>query len=45
VEAESDLALDEIASFLIDDLYRVVENHDLQLDASLNDEAGKRHWN
>lgn len=45
VEAADDLTLDEIASSLIDDLYRIAANHDLQLDASLHDEAGERHWN
>ncbi|MGN6118377.1 MAG: site-specific integrase [Rhodanobacter sp.] len=44
VEAADDLTLDEIASSLIDDLYRIADNHDLQLDASLHDEAGERHW-
>ena len=45
VEADNDLILDEIASSLINDLYRIAENHDHQLDASLHDEAGERHWN
>ena len=44
VEAADDLTLDEIASSLIDDLCRIADNHDLQLDASLHDEAGERHW-
>lgn len=44
VEAADDLTLDEIASSLVDDLYRIADNHDLQLDASLHDEAGERHW-
>ena len=44
VEAADDLTLDEIASSLIDDLYRIADNHDIQLDASLHDEAGARHW-
>ncbi len=44
VEAADDITLDEIASSLIDDLYRIADNHDLQLDASLHDEAGERHW-
>lgn len=44
VEAADDLVLDEIASSLIDDLYRIADNHDLQLDTSLHDEAGERHW-
>lgn len=44
VEAHDDLDLDEVASSLIEDLYRIADNHDLQLDASLHDEAGKRHW-
>ncbi len=45
VAAADDLVLDEIASSLIGDLYRMAENHDHQLDASLHDEAGERHWN
>lgn len=44
VEAADDLVLDEIASSLIDDLYRIADNHDLQLDASLHDEMAERHW-
>lgn len=45
VEVTGDLDLDELASALIEDLYRIADNHDLQLDASLHDEAGGRHWN
>ena len=44
VEAADDLVLDEIASSLIDDLYRIADNHDLQLDASLHDDMAERHW-
>lgn len=45
VDVSDDLDLDEVASALIEDLYRVADNHDLQLDASLHDVAGERHWN
>jgi hypothetical protein len=45
VEATDHLDLDELASALVEDLYRIADNHDLQLDASLHDEAGERHWN
>lgn len=45
VETTDELDLDELASALIEDLYRIADNHDLQLDASLHDEAGERHWN
>lgn len=45
MEADDDLILSEMASSLIEDLYRIADNHDLQLDASLHDEAGERHWN
>ncbi|MEW9624370.1 site-specific integrase [Rhodanobacter geophilus] len=45
VEATDDLDLDEVASALIEDLYRIADNHDLHLDASLHDEAAERHWN
>ncbi|MDA3920503.1 MAG: site-specific integrase [Salinisphaera sp.] len=44
VEAADDLMLDEIASSLIEDLYRIADNHGHQLDASLHDEVGDRHW-
>lgn len=44
VEATGDALLDETASSLIEDLYRIAENHDVLLDASLRDEAGKRRW-
>lgn len=44
IEAPDDLILAEIASSLIDDLYRIADNHDLQLDASLHDETGEHHW-
>lgn len=45
VEATDELDLEELASALIEDLYRIADNHDLQLDASLHDDAGERHWN
>lgn len=45
MEADDNLILSEMASSLIEDLYRIADNHDLQLDASLHDEAGERHWN
>lgn len=45
VDVSDDLDLDEVASTLIEDLYRIADNHDLQVDASLHDEAGERHWN
>ncbi|MDT0618600.1 site-specific integrase [Salinisphaera sp. P385] len=44
VEAADDLVLDEIASSLIEDVYRIADNHGHQLDASLHDEVGDRHW-
>jgi site-specific recombinase XerD len=44
VQAKDDLVLDEIASSLIEDLHRIADNHDNQLDASLHDETGERHW-
>lgn len=44
VAAANDLVLDEAVSSLIEDLYRIADNHDLQLDASLHDEAGERQW-
>lgn len=44
IQADDDLVLDEIASSLIEDIYRIADNHDNQLDASLHDEAGERHW-
>jgi len=45
VDVSDDVDLDEVASALIEDLYRIADNHDLQADASLHDEAGERHWN
>ncbi|CAM5406786.1 tyrosine-type recombinase/integrase [Rhodanobacter lindaniclasticus] len=45
VDVSDDVDLDELASSLIEDLYRIAENHDLQLDASLHDEADEHHWN
>jgi hypothetical protein len=45
VQADDDHILDEIASSLIEDIYRIADNHDNQLDASLHDEADERHWN
>lgn len=45
VDVSDDLDLDEVASALIEDLYRIADNHDLLADASLHDEAGERHWN
>ena len=44
VSVADDLDLDEVASALIEDLYRIADNHDLQVDASLYDEPGERHW-
>lgn len=44
VAATDDLALDETASSLIEDLHRIADNHNLLLDASLRDDAGDRHW-
>ncbi|GLQ99008.1 site-specific integrase [Dyella mobilis] len=44
VEAENDVVLSEIASSLIEDLYRIADNHDHDLDASLYDEVHDRRW-
>ncbi|MGH8159188.1 MAG: tyrosine-type recombinase/integrase [Rhodanobacter sp.] len=44
VAVSDDLVLDEIASSLIEDLYRIADNHDFVLDASLREEVGDRHW-
>lgn len=44
VEADDEVMLNEIASSLIEDLYRIAGNHDHDLDASLYDEVNDRHW-
>lgn len=44
VEAENEIVLSEIASSLIEDLYRIADNHDHDLDASLYDEVHDRRW-
>jgi site-specific recombinase XerD len=44
VEAENEVVLSEIASSLIEDLYRIADNHDHDLDAALYDEVHDRRW-
>ena len=44
VITEDDTVLEETLALLLDDLHRIADNHDCDLDAALHDEENGRHW-
>lgn len=44
VTAEDETALEEILAMLLNDLHRIADNHDCDVEAALHDELNGRHW-
>lgn len=44
VTTEDETVLEETLALLLDDLHRLADNHDCDLDASLDDKENGRHW-